>query len=230
MKTKTVLITALIALSASLAAADQAAYGLEFSGTPSYITPVTIDYFNDEGGQYILDSVTIIMSIRTIGEEILALDNESSSDAYATVSLGAMGDVRRDGSVLLSLTAISSASVALGADDGDDVNSVQTSGDDYGTVTISSATRTGITEIDSSEFGDYIWDGNSSTTFELTVGMNQYLSFNELSGASYTGNTLETEGLVTVLYDYHVVPEPATIGMLGMGAVIMMFVRKRSRR
>lgn len=227
MKKTTIAITALLLIAGALQA-DTITQTNSFSGTPSYDRTLTFNEFNNYNGAYTLNSITVWIYFDTLAGATLQIDNEDETASSGIVYLGAQGtlsstDVRlwATGEWDASVSALSSKTMTLTKDDGDDPLSVQTTGTDYDILTTAFISDSESGNIDSYVFADYIGTG----TYTLDFSSLQYVNYSSLGGVSYGGTPVSTTGSVVVEYNY-TIPEPTTASMMALVGLIAFFIRR----
>ena len=220
-----------LGLSASLAVAGSITQTQDFSGTPNLVRSLTFDQFDDGGGSLILQSIKVIVSLDVDGGQYI-LDNDGDQPASGTLSFGAKGDISSGDVSLLNsslqpvtseLEATHSGSFNLAAQDGDGTY-------DYDPTPPDGLQYDGGVESDSTSgfisptvFGQYTGAG----TYDIDVTVDQWQDFGGISGIEWAVTPVSASGAVTVIYNYIVVPEPATLALAALAGLLV--IRRRHR-
>jgi len=118
-------------------------------------------------------------------------------------------------------------SLTLAPNDGDTVGQFDIGGADYGQWVPGTLSATTGGDVDSSVFMDYIGSGN----FTATVNSEILAQITTLTGIESGPNNNLPSGTfsATVVYTY-VVPEPAAIGLVGLGGILTLTISRIRRR
>ncbi|MDD5134635.1 MAG: PEP-CTERM sorting domain-containing protein [Phycisphaerae bacterium] len=203
-----------------------------FSGIPSMSGSLAFDQFDTHGGIWVLDSVKVTLNLQTSGGE-LRLDNDSDNPASGNFEFGAKGSISSSDVPLLNssyiaipgtVNAYHSGSFNLAANVGD-------IGGDYDSSPPDGMLYTGGIETDSKFgfVGSGLWASYQGTgTYDIDYEVLQWLNYGSIGGIEYAVTPVTANGNVEVIYEYHVVPEPMTIGLLAMGG--MALIRRKTAK
>jgi len=177
--------------------------------------------FDDNGGMYHLTKVTLDLNA-TQGANITG---ENDTDAEGSISANLVGQVSATGGGLsaLALLSTSDGPYAVGGTDG-----VPGSGPDFydfGFIS-DSGTDSDILTNPPTNLSPFIGLG----TIAIDIDGSGAFSISGVSNSTNVVTEFGNSGDATITYEYSVVPEPATIGMLAMGALGMFGVILRRRK
>lgn len=192
--------------------------------------------FDSHNGDYELTSVRVEFNLYA-WDGFLGCDNDGVTTANGAVSLDVNGSLSASGVALVNslfanvwgnLLVRTSTIFNLSADDGDGVG-YQTGGSDFASLSgptgANPASTTANDLISDAVKSSYTGTGTFSMTFTSSQAQNVL-----------TGGNVESQitpqsarGLVTVTYDY-VIPEPAAVGLLSLGGILMLAVSRFRRR
>jgi len=119
------------------------------------------------------------------------------------------------------VSAISSKTMTLAADDGDDPDTVQTDGEDYDFLETELISDSSSAYLASGVFSDFVGAG----TYDLNFSASQYVNYSALGGVSYSGTPIQTTGSVVVQYGF--IPEPSTAILVCAVFGVAAFIRRR---
>jgi len=226
----------LVAMTTTVASGYSITQPLNFTGQPDYERDLTFNQFDDQGGTLQLDSVEVVVSV-TVQDGALRVDNDAQAPASGTIEFGA--DVLVSSTVSLidntfqpifgmnDLKATGGTTLALGPDDGDGevggIPNFSWLGIDFGEYIGQTEQVTHGGFVDPSVHGQYIGLG----TYTITIDANQVASYTAFSGVQALIDPLTTSGTVEVTYNY--TPEPTTLGLLGIGSLLLSSHRRRTR-
>ena len=229
-------LVAVVALSGSAMAAT-ITQTQNFSGTTTYSSSLTFNQFDDAGGWRILSSIELRANTTAVGGA-LRLDNDQTSAASGSVNFGSQTLLSSNDVVMrntsgeifqsTSLRATGSASINLGADDGDTevggTSNYSQVGVDFGSYTGGTTNSSASGFVKSSYFVDYIGSG----TFAVSVDASQVADYSSFSGVQAQIDPLTSSGSMTIIYTYTAVPEPAAMALLGLTSIPVLR-RRRSK-
>lgn len=220
-----------------------------FNGIPNYSTDLTFTQWDNSWGT--LNSIRVDLFMTSIGGE-LRVDNDSASPASSSVSFGSRGSLGSSDVVLFTSTfqpilsggsaviAATSDSLSLAANDGDGevggTSSFSSQGADFGQVTGGTVNNSGFGMV-----GSFFWGAGNlgfigSSTYDITVTADQYVSLGSLGGAQQQIDPLSVTGMVRVTYDYSgsgpppesggSVPEPSSLVLVSVCGVFLARMRR----
>ena len=215
---KAMCVAAIIGLGATLANAATLSNNASYSGpvpsTGGDALSVDLDQFDTLGGTRVLNSVKLEITTN-IGADVTG-ENDSQSDGAITLNLSGNASATFGGLSPIAAVVQSVGPVAVDATDG-----FPGSGPDFhdfGTVSGSNADD----DLLFSSFGPFIGTGTFSVPVELSGGF----VLSGVSDSSLNVSDFQGDGLVEVTYDYEVIPEPATMTLLGLGGLAMLRRRR----
>jgi hypothetical protein len=205
-----------------------------FAGIPNMNNTFAFNQFNTSLGT--LTGIQITLTVNSDGGQFV-IDNDSASAATGTFEFGAMGSISSTDVILLnsmfasipgSVGAYHTQTFSLGADNGDGIGNIDSTGPD------------GMTYAGSSESGsktgtvsNMLWSVGSkgfigTGTYNLLCNIMQWSNLTSTGGVEYSVTPVTASGSVQVSYVYDAIPEPATLVILALGALIPM--KKRLKK
>lgn len=208
-----------------------------FSGTPDFQQALSFNQFDSLGGTLMLQSIKLEVSLAISGGG-LKVDNDGANPASGGVEFGAQVQLISSVSLIDSnfqsiiqpgdVKASGGTTVNLSADDGDvevgGTGNFSYAGSDYGFYNGSNETDSDLGFVNSAVFSQYIGTG----TYSITVDADQVANYGALGGVQAQIDPLSAGGTVTVIYTY--IPEPATLTLLAVGAVLTGWKRRNRSR
>jgi len=211
---------------ASSAQASTITQSQTFSGIPNLMESATFNQFDSQLGT--LESVQVSLNLNTTGGTLI-LDNDSDQTAAGIFEFGVIAsisssDVSLDNAssdpVIDNFGVFCSQSFSLAANQDDGIN-------DFDSTSPDGLLYSGIAEsgsasgfVNTSDFSDYTGTG----TFDINLIVMQWQYYGNVSGIEWATNPVSTNGSIAVTYNY--VPEPATLGLLSLGGLILRKRRK----
>jgi hypothetical protein len=203
-----------------------------YSGVPNYSTALTFNQFDTQGGARPLVSIEVILNLQVTGGQYV-LDNDGVDSAAGNFEFGGKsGITSTDVTLLNSLaqpvtgtaSALHTSTFSLGANVGDGLG-------DYDPTPPDGMEYLGQTENDSKSgfIGPIFYNMGAkgfvgTGQYVITVDANQWSDYGSVGGIEYAVTPVGAGGTVTVIYNW--TPEPATIGLLALGA-LFGFRRRR---
>jgi len=198
----------------------------DFDGIPNMTGSLNFNQFNNSGG-LTLQSIEVSLALQTSGGN-LKLDNDSTSPASGTFEFGAKGNLSSTDVVLLNslfspvpgeVSAIYSQVFNLAANVGDgpgDYDPTPPDGLLYCGGTINKSLSGYVTSP--------VWYAGTkgfvgTGTYNISYTVYQWLDYGSIGGIEYAAIPGSVNGNVTVVYNY--IPEPTTLLLLGLGAVML---------
>lgn len=110
----------------------------------------------------------------------------------------------------------------LAANDGDASDVFNVGGADYGQWSPGTLSATASGYVDSSAFSDFIGTGNLTATVNSEI-LSSYTSYSDV----WADNTEPTGSFsAKVIYEFQAVPEPAAVGLLGLGCLVSLITKR----
>ena len=222
---KSLLFVTLFSLLVVPAMAGSISQCRSFGGLPNFDAVLNYDKFDDIGGTRTLTAIEVIFNL-SVFDGHLILDNDSEVSASGSFEFGANAAISSTDVGLVdtsfqhvtgTIEAIHTDTFILAANEGDDLNDYDPSGPDgmeyagvYETINSSGSIATGA-------FGGYI----GTNTFNIDVAAAQQQDFGGFGGIEWAVTPVYAWGDVTLIYSYEVVPEPATMLLLGLGGLAL---------
>ena len=213
------LLCVIFLLFSSIATASLVQLQSTGQSVPNYSSTLTFDQYD---GADPLSSVVITLEV-IVDDAFFGFDNDSPVATTVTVNLDVTGGIS---SVDVDLPAIDSAlamfskTVGLAADNGD------TRGyDSVADIDMKSFNTSDFSAVSSASTNTLLGAYQGSDTFDITVDFSQVLDITGNSGVSMMYIPALAEANVTV--EYLTIPEPVSLALLGIGALI---ARRRPRR
>lgn len=204
-----------------------------FMFVPSGSQALTFEKFDTQGGTRTLNSVTVSVVLnKTDGR--FRIDNDSAEGGTITLEQRIVGMLTPDGVSLRKMdgtfvgqngriTAISSLSTTIAANDGDDIDTFDTGGADYVDFSPIDTSASDSGMIHSDDRAGYIASG-PTTNFFITFDANQFTQVTGVGGLQQLINPSNAAGTITVTYDF--VPEPSTALLCGVGLLVILRRRR----
>ena len=203
-----------------------------FSGVPDMNGVLAFDKFDTHGGTWVLDSIQVKLNLETSGGTF-KLDNDSELPASGTFFFGAKGTISSTDVALLNSSlvplAIPGQAMAYHSEAFSLDPNVGDIGGDYSPLPPDGMSYTGHAETDTKSgfVGELFWAGYQGTgTYDINYEITQWLTYGGIGGIEYAVTPVSASGDVEVIYEYHIIPEPATICLLGFGA-LSLFRKKK---
>jgi hypothetical protein len=207
------LLAAVVLITAIPAFAYTISQSQVFTGTTNISGSLTYNQFDTHGDLWDLQSIKLSFTLQTSGGH-LEIYNNDPSPASITFQFGTNG--------LLASTDVFLPDMSLQVYDGNHIE-LPNLGDSYaydGGI----KTDTKLVSIDESFWDEFLGTG----TYTINYAIAQWINW---SGTGFVGLDAlppSTSSIVTVLYTYNVVPEPATICILGLGVGGLVLRRKHN--
>ena len=195
--------------------------GLQESDSSNFSFPlspgnqtIALSQFDTQGGARVLNwvKITLVANIQA------NITGENDSTIAGNMQLSLTGLVDADAPTISAGAGISenSAMVSVSATDG-----VADSGPDFHNFGTFGGSDTD-NAVELSSFSAYIGTG----TFNVNIVGSGGFALSGVTDSTLKISNFGTNGTVTVLYDYDVVPEPATLALLALGGLPVL-LRKR---
>ena len=195
-----------------------------FSGTPNLARTFTFDQFDDQGGTLVLQSIQVLVELDANGGTLI-LDNDGEEPAAGNYEFGAKSNISSTDVALLTataqpvtaeLSALTSGPFSLAGNLGDGSEDFDPSAPDGVQIDGGLVSDSDDGYIGSAYFAGYKGLG----TFDIDLDAIQWSDFGGVSGIEWAVTPVTASGEVTVIYNY--IPEPATMGLLGIGALALI--------
>lgn len=215
-----------------------------FSFVPNGTQTLVFDQFDPNGGELgirTLTSITISWQLIKTGGS-LYVDNDSTTPGSGSITQSVIIDLLSTDVALTdtgfsaigqNITAVTSYTATVGADDGDidavvgNSDGFQTGGSDFdGTEFANSPTVTGSSDVNSGAYNSGAVGYIGSGTFEIDATGTQTGDTSAIGGAAFSGTPSTAFGDVTVTYNYTAIPEPSAALLGGLGALLLLRRRR----
>ena len=212
-----------------MATAAQTIQSETFSGTPNLTRTFTFDEFDDLGGTLTLLSIQVLVDLEVAGGSLI-LDNDGEGAASGAFEFGAKGDISSSDVSLLDaaflpvtaeVEALTTGAFALDPNIGDGAGDFDPTGPDGMQIDGGIVAVGDDGFIASALFAQYTGLG----TFDVDVDVVQWSEYGGVSGIEYAVTPVTAGGEVTVIYNF--IPEPATMSLLGIGALALIRRRRK---
>lgn len=229
------LIVALVAALPTLGLGATIVQTQEYGFVPDSSQTLTFAKFDTQGGNRILNSVTVTVVLNKTGGRF-EVDNDSATAGTISLTHSVVGSLTATGVALLredfsaigqtgTLTAVNQlTNQSVAATTGDATNTFNaTGGADYVLFQPGNSTATSSGTIGSLFLAGYQGTG----TFTTTVNGNQSVGVTGLGGLQQAFTVSNVSGTVTVTYDYtSVVPESSSALLGGLGMLLLLRRRR----
>jgi len=191
-----------------------------FTGIPNMNGSLPdFNQFNSYGGTRLLQSIQISFTLQSSGGYLEA-HNISSSLASITYAFGVNGRI--------SSTDVCLPDMSLQVSDTNHFDLNPGASWSY-----NGSIKTD-TKLDS--VADTLWGSGAkgfletTGTYKINYSVGRTADCTSDGGISFSSIPASASGMVTVLYTYEVIPEPATIALLGTGILVFVLKRKRKKQ
>ncbi len=205
-----------------------------FSGIPNINNTFTFNQFDTSLGT--LTGIQITLTVNSQGG-IYVLDNDSASAASGIFEFGAMGSISSTDVILLnslfasipgSVGAYQTQTFSLAADNGDGIGNLDSTGPDGMAYVGDSESGSGTGTV-----SNMLWSAGAkgflgTGAYNILCNVIQWSNLSSAGGVEYSVTPVTANGSVQVSYIYDAIPEPATLAILALGALIPM--KKRTRK
>jgi len=116
--------------------------------------------------------------------------------------------------------------MTLQPNDGDVVRRFNTGGVDYGQWVPDALSATTSGDVASEDIAEYIGTGNFDSTVNPSISLEYTTSTDVMTDLTAPTGTFTA----TVVYEYVAVPEPAAMGLLGLGGILTLAISRFRRR
>lgn len=197
-----------------------------FSGIPSINGSLAFNKFDTHGSAWTLNSIQVSLTLQSSGGW-LRLDNDGANPASGNFEFGAEGTINSTNVSLLSssftaipgqVNACHSQAFSLAANIGD-------GSDDYDPTPPDGMLYTGGIETDNKSgfVGSAFWAAYQGTgTYNINYEVLPRFNFGSIiGGLEWAINPVNVSGYVQVIYNYTIIPEPATMILLSLGGLLL---------
>ena len=182
---------------------------------------LNFNQFDDNGGMYLLTKVTLDLTATQSAN--VTGENDSQSPGSLTATLG--GTVTATGGGLLAIASLSTSDGPYAVTASDGTPGSGPDFHDFGYMSDSDS-DTDILTHPPTNLSAFVGLGTIAIDIDGSGGF----SISGVSDSSLVVTEFDNDGCATITYEYSVVPEPATIGMLVTGALGMFGVILRRRK
>lgn len=207
-----------------------------FSGIPNTSGTLTFNQFDNNSGTWVLQSIQLSFTLESSGGRFI-LDNDNDFAVSGTFEFGSKGTISSTNVVLKDSSsqpipgqadAYHSEAFSLASNVGDGEG-------DYSPAPPDGLLYNGRieTSIKSGFVGSNFWtDGTKgflgTGTYDIDYSIIRWGEHNGLGQIEFALTPPSVNGLLTVVYTYDVIPEPATITLLAVGAFSLL--KRRSSK
>ena len=225
------LLAVILFMTTAPAFADTISQTKFFTGIPLMYNSLTFNQFDTHGGTWALQSIEVSLTLQASGGYI-KLDNDSSLADTFSFEFGVRGvlistDVNLSNSlnqpVPGQIEVYRSRSFNLAGNVGDgtgDYDPTPPDGNFYnGDI---------ITDTNIGFVGNAFWNAGTkgflgTGTYDINYFVSRHATYDDLyGGVELMATPANASGMVTVLYAYNTVPEPATITLLSFGVFALL--------
>ncbi|MFI4911287.1 MAG: choice-of-anchor E domain-containing protein [Sedimentisphaeraceae bacterium JB056] len=196
-----------------------------FSGeTLDFSHTSTFNRFDTMGGTRVLNSVTFYLEFSVDSGGFIA-DNDAETTANISFEYAVNADLTSADVFGVTGTGVSisdNVALELAADDGDGSGVIDSNPSDGVIVNPSTSTFMDSQVVNSSLHFSYI----GTDTFDTILDSGRTFNITGSSGVEGGYTNMTGSGEITVVYDYSVVPEPASLAILGLGGLL---IRRRKK-
>jgi hypothetical protein len=208
-----------------------------FENIPNYNYQAVFDQFDTLGGTRELLSINVELMVNVSQAPRLGIDNDAPTGSSGNVEFGVKGSISSADVVLssgfqtfnLERSFVNSESIILDPDDGDtEVGGTayfSATGNDYAFLSGLSGSSSASANVASGAWGLGNKGFLGSGTFVITANLSEYSDTSSIGGVQKLTDPAYTNGSITVTYNY--IPEPASMLVLGMAAVGVIYYRRR---